>query len=138
MRFGVDVGGTTVKLGVFEGKELKDSFSITTTKDTLFDDIRDAIKAYTDDIEFIGFGVPGHVVNNYIYNLPNIGITNFDLNEYMKINFPGIRFASTNDANAAALGEQIADGKYSSSYMITLGTGVGGGLIIDNKLIMNA
>ena len=135
MRFGVDVGGTTVKLGVFEGKKLKDSFSITTTKETLFDDIRDAIKAYTDNVEFIGFGFPGHVVNNYIYNLPNIGITNFDLNEYMAKEFPGIRFASTNDANAAALGEQIADGKYASSYMITLGTGVGGGLIIDNKLI---
>ena len=52
MRFGVDVGGTTVKLGVFEGKELKDSFSITTTKETLFDDIKDAIKAYTNNIEF--------------------------------------------------------------------------------------
>ena len=135
MRFGVDVGGTTVKLGVFEGKELIDSFSITTTKETLFDDIKEAIKAYTSDIEFIGFGLPGHVINNYIYNLPNIGIKNFDLNEYMQKEFPGIKFASTNDANAAALGEQIADGKYSSSYMITLGTGVGGGLIIDNKLI---
>ena len=44
MRFGVDVGGTTVKLGVFEGKELIDSFSITTTKETLFDDIKDAIE----------------------------------------------------------------------------------------------
>ena len=135
MRFGVDVGGTTVKLGVFEGKELIDSFSITTTKETLFDDIKDAIKAYSKDIEFIGFGLPGHVINNYIYNLPNIGIKNFDLNEYMEKEFPGIKFASTNDANAAALGEQIADGKYASSYMITLGTGVGGGLIIDNKLI---
>ena len=114
MRFGVDVGGTTVKLGVFEKKELVDTFSITTTKETLFDDIKDAIKAYTDNIEFIGFGLPGHVVNNYIYNLPNIGIKNFDLNEYMNKEFPGIKFASTNDANAAALGEQIADGKYSS------------------------
>lgn len=135
MRFGVDVGGTTVKLGVFEGKELVDTFSINTTKETLFDDIKDAIKAYTNNIEFIGFGLPGHVVNNYIYNLPNIGTKNFDLNEYMAKEFPGIKFASTNDANAAALGEQIADGKYASSYMITLGTGVGGGLIIDNKLI---
>lgn len=135
MRFGVDVGGTTVKLGVFEEGKLIHDFSITTTKETLFNDIKDAIKAYTDNVEFIGFGLPGHVVNNYIYNLPNIGITNYDLNEFMQKEFPGVRFASTNDANAAALGEQIADGKYSSSYMITLGTGVGGGLIIDNKLI---
>ena len=135
MRFGVDVGGTTVKLGVFEEGKLIHDFSITTTKETLFNDIKDAIKAYTDNVEFIGFGLPGHVVNNYIYNLPNIGITNYDLNAFMQKEFPGVRFASTNDANAAALGEQIADGKYASSYMITLGTGVGGGLIIDNKLI---
>ena len=135
MRFGVDVGGTTVKLGVFEEGKLIHDFSITTTKETLFNDIKDAIKAYTDNVEFIGFGLPGHVVNNYVYNLPNIGITNYDLNAFMQKEFPGVRFASTNDANAAALGEQIADGKYASSYMITLGTGVGGGLIIDNKLI---
>ena len=138
MRFGIDVGGTTVKIGVCKDYKVIDSFAIETTKETLFKDIEKAIKAYTNDIEFIGFGLPGHVVNNYIYNLPNIGIKNFDLNEFMKNAFPNVKFASTNDANAAALGEQIHDGKYQSSYMVTLGTGVGGGYISDGKLVQGA
>lgn len=138
MRFGIDVGGTTVKIGVCDNHKVIDSFSIETTKDTLFTDIEKAIKDYTDDIDFIGFGLPGHVVNNFIYNLPNIGITNYDLNKFMAEAFPNIEFASTNDANAAALGEQLHDGKYQSSYMVTLGTGVGGGYIMDGKLVQGA
>ena len=138
MRFGIDVGGTTVKIGVCDNYKVVDSFSIETTKDTLFTDVEKAIKGYTDDIDFIGFGLPGHVVDNYIYNLPNIGIKNFDLNKFMENAFPGIKYASTNDANAAALGEQLYDGKFQSSYMITLGTGVGGGYIADGKLVQGS
>lgn len=140
MRVGIDVGGTTVKIGFAEDFKIVDTLVVKTKKETLFKDVFEALKKYIDEkqikIEAIGIGLPGHVVDNFIYNLPNVGITNVNLyDEYNKY-FKDIPLKSTNDANAAALGEAIGDPDSSkSSYMITLGTGVGGGLVIDGKVI---
>ena len=140
MKVGIDVGGTTVKIGFAEDFKIVDTLVVKTKKETLFKDVFEALKEYIDNnninVETIGIGLPGHVVNNYIYNLPNVGITNVNLyDEYNKY-FKDIPLKSTNDANAAALGEAIGDPDSSkSSYMITLGTGVGGGLVIDGKVI---
>lgn len=140
MRFGVDVGGTTVKIGVVDNYKIIDRYSIKTTKETLFDDICQSIKNYIiekdiKDIEGIGFGIPGNVVNNYIYDMPNVGLKNIDLVKVIGKYFPNVRIASNNDANCAALGETIGDNNYKSSYMITLGTGVGGGYVLDGRVI---
>lgn len=140
MRIGIDVGGTTVKIGIIDNYKIIDSYAIDTKQETLFDDICISVLDYIKknnikNIEGIGFGLPGHVVNNYIYNLPNVGIKNFDLAKKFKEYFPNIKMSSCNDANAAALGEAIADNEASSSYMITLGTGVGGGLVINGRVI---
>lgn len=140
MRFGVDVGGTTVKIGLIDNYKIIDSFIVNTKKETLFKDVCEALKDYIDknniSIEAVGFGLPGHVVDGYIYNLPNVGIKNYDLNAEFKKYFKDIPMTTTNDANAAALGEALADSIIpSSSYMITLGTGVGGGYIINGKVI---
>lgn len=143
IRFGIDVGGTTVKIGVIEDYKFIDHYQIKTNKDTLFKDICLSVKDYMtthniNEIEGIGFGLPGVVKNNYIYLLPNIGIKNFDLANEINKYLPGIKMASNNDANVAALGEAINDNNTSSSYMITLGTGVGGGLVIDGHVIEGA
>lgn len=143
MRFGIDVGGTTVKIGLVDNNQVIDSYQIKTKKETLFDDVCNSVKEYiknnkVDNVEFIGFGLPGNVIDNYIYNLPNVGIKNVNLKEIVFKYFPNIKMASTNDANAAALGEVLHDNKYKSSYMITLGTGVGGGLVIDGRVIDGA
>lgn len=140
MRIGIDVGGTTVKIGIVDNYKVIDSYAIPTKQETLFDDICLSVLDYINnhninDIEGIGFGLPGHVVNNYIYNLPNVGIKNFDLEKKFKEYFPNVKMASCNDANAAALGEALADNSSSSSYMITLGTGVGGGLVLNGKVV---
>lgn len=139
MRFGVDVGGTTVKIGVCEDKKVVDTFVVKTTKENLFKDVCEGINEYAKKhngkVEIVGFGIPGVVINNLIINMPNIGLTNVDLNEVAKEYFPNAKIASTNDANAAALGEALVGSKSSSSYMVTLGTGVGGGYIIDDKVI---
>ena len=140
MRIGIDVGGTTVKIGIIDDKKIIDSFVVETKKETLFVDVCEAVKEYLADksyqIEFIGFGLPGHVVNGFIYNLPNVGIRNVDLKKIVKKHFPGVCMQTTNDANAAALGEAIADTNMpKSSYMITLGTGVGGGYVYDYKVV---
>ena len=139
MRFGVDVGGTTVKIGVCEDYKVVDTFVVKTTKENLFKDVCEGVINYAKEkngtIDFVGFGIPGVVMDNKIVNMPNIGLTNVDLNEIGKKYFPNAKIASTNDANAAALGEALVGEKSSSSYMVTLGTGVGGGYIINDKVI---
>lgn len=140
MRFGVDIGGTSIKIGLVDNYEILDSYSIPTKKDTLFDDICNSILDYMkknniDNIEGIGFGVPGGVKNNYINKLDNVGISNVDIEKIVRKYFPNIKIASSNDANVAALGESLKGEKSESSYMVTLGTGVGGGYIIDGKVI---
>ncbi len=134
MRLGIDVGGTTVKIGLVENKEIIKSFAIPTRKETLFKDIYEAVKDYPN-IEFIGLGFPGMVQDNFIVNLPNIGIKNVDINKEFGKYFPNIKVLSTNDANAAALGETIKASKFKSTYFITLGTGVGGGYVYNNSLV---
>lgn len=143
MIFGIDVGGTTVKIGIVEENQLIDKYEIETKKDTLFKDISLFIKDYLkkkniQNIEGIGFGLPGNVVNNYIYNLPNIGIQNIDIEKEMSIYFPNVKVLSQNDANVAALGEMLYHNEYQSACMITLGTGVGGGIVLDGKVVEGA
>ena len=134
MRIGIDVGGTTVKIGYVDNHEIINKFEIKTNKDTLFSDIYNAIKD-CKDVEFIGFGFPGHVKDNYIDVLPNVGISNVDVAKEFGKYFKGVKILCTNDANAAALGEVIAANKYKSSYFVTLGTGVGGGYIYNGKIV---
>jgi glucokinase len=139
MRFGVDVGGATVKIGVCEDYKVVDTFVVETTKENLFKDVCEGVVNYAKEhngtIDFVGFGIPGVVIDNLIVNMPNIGLTNVNLNDVAKKYFPNAKIASTNDANAAALGDALVGEKSSSCYMVTLGTGVGGGYIIDDKVI---
>lgn len=138
MRLGIDIGGTSVKIGVIDNYKIIDSYSIPTIKETLFDDIFTSINEYRlynhIEIEGIGFGIPGNVENNYIYNMPNIGLKDIDIKKLSSKYFPNINIYSSNDANCAALGEHINNPKYHSSYLLTLGTGVGGGAIINDKI----
>lgn len=135
MRFGIDVGGMTVKIGLVEGTTIKDKFAIQTRKNTFFADIADAIKKYMienklefSSLEGIGFGLPGVVKDNKVDFLPNVGIRNIDLVYEMQKYFPKTKIASCNDANAAALGESKIQELHNTVF-ITLGTGVGGGII---------
>ena len=140
MRVGIDVGGTTVKIGFIEDYKIIYRLVVETKKDTLFDDIFGAIKSFVKekdiDISEIGFGLPGHVSGTYIDKLPNIGIYDLDIAPIANKYFPNVNIYTTNDANAAALGELLNDkDDVKSAYMITLGTGVGGGLVINSKVI---
>lgn len=140
MRCGVDVGGTTVKIGFINDNKIIYKYEIDTKSDTLFSDIFNSIileiKKYNiniDDLGQIGFGIPGNVVNNYINKMPNVGIENIDLNKIAK-EYTKTIIKSSNDANCAALGEAIYN-NINSAYFITLGTGVGGGLVLNGKVI---
>lgn len=140
MKFGIDVGGTTVKIGLVDQNRILEKFEIPTKKETLFKDIAEFIKDYVDkkhitQLSGIGFGLPGNVIHNYIYNLPNIGIKNVSLEEEIHKYIPDVVISAQNDANVAALGEMLYHDEYKNACMLTLGTGVGCGIVLDGKVL---
>lgn len=144
---GVDLGGTSIKVGVVSksGKIVKK-----TAVETLADQgpkvvieqikkgIRQVSTEYKKQIQAIGIGSPG-VVNakkGTVENPPNLpGWGKVNLGKILEKEF-GLPVMVENDANAAAIGELIfgAGKKFSDFIMVTLGTGVGGGLILKDKL----
>jgi glucokinase len=149
--FGVDIGGTTVKIGLvsYETNKLLDKFEIvTSTKnngDAILPDVVAAIKNYCNekqidykDIKGIGLGVPGAVSNGVVNKCINLGwgVKNVVKDFKELLGFETI-VECDNDANCAALGEMLCgdDSTYHSAIMLTLGTGVGGGIILNGKPI---
>ena len=152
--FGIDIGGTTVKLGLFstEGVLLEKWEIPTRTEnhgDLILSDVADSIRAKmtekgisADQIEGLGMGVPGPVGSDFtVYKCINLGWGVFNLKETMNRLLPEIpNVAAGNDANVATLGELwMGGGKgYDSAVMFTLGTGVGGGVVINGKIVAGA
>lgn len=147
--FGVDVGGTTIKMGLFDaGGKLEDKWEIPTdTSDNgsnILKDISKAVKAKIaekniseDDVEGIGIGIPGPVNSQGVVNhCVNLGWGVVPVERELSA-LSGLKVMAGNDANVAAMGEAfIGAGKDAeSSAMITLGTGVGAGIIIDGKIL---
>lgn len=147
--FGVDLGGTTVKMGLFNEKgEVLDKWEIVTVKDNngarILPDIAESIKNKIDEknlgreeIIGVGIGVPGPVDSKgTIYKAANLGWDVFNVSETLG-SLVGLPVRTGNDANVAALGEMwMGGGKgFDSLVMVTLGTGVGGGVIIEGKLL---
>ena len=148
--FGIDVGGTTVKLGLFStAGELLDKWEITTRTENfgenILSDICEAMEARLaekeislDDIEGVGIGLPGPITNDgTVLQCVNLGWGTFNVEEKLSEMFRGIKVKAGNDANVAALGEAWQGGgkDYDDIVMITLGTGVGGGVIINGKIL---
>jgi len=142
--FGIDVGGTSVKLGIFNKKlELLTSASILTS-DNLFECIFAQIKkmcedrgALIKDIKSIGIALPGPVDSSgIVHGLTNLGYETFDGKKLFNEKFAGIPTFALNDANAAALGEYtLLPKKIKDVVFVTLGTGVGGGIISNGHLL---
>ena len=147
--FGVDIGGTTIKMGFFEtdGK-LLDKWEIKTNTENKGENIlSDIAKAVDnklaqegiskDDVQGIGVGVPGPVNSKGVVNrCVNLGWGVLDVAAELSA-LTGIDVKAGNDANVAALGEMWKGGAEGSSdvIMVTLGTGVGGGIIVDGKIV---
>ena len=147
--FGVDVGGTTVKMGLFtvEG-ELLDKWEIKTrTQENgkyVLPDIADSIKAKTAeknidsaDVTGVGIGVPGPVKEDgTVLKCVNLGWGIINVEDELKA-LVGYPVKAGNDANVAALGEMWQGGGkgHSNLVMVTLGTGVGGGIILNGKML---
>ncbi len=146
---GLDLGGTFVKGGIVDEKgNIIVADKIPTGKEREYceiaEDMANLVKTLTkkaglsiEDIVAVGIGSPGTIdsKNGVIYYSNNIAWSNVPLCKEIEKNL-GKKAYVTNDANAAALGESWvgAGKKYNSIVFITLGTGVGGGVIIDGKL----
>ena len=147
--FGVDVGGTTVKMGYFdiEGNLIEKWEIPTRTEDkgvNIIPDIAGSIlvKLAQKDIDKkevagVGIGVPGPVKEDgTVLVAVNLGWDKRNTNEQLE-DLLGIPVKTANDANVAALGEMWRGGGqgYEDVVAVTLGTGVGGGVIIGGKVI---
>lgn len=150
--FGVDIGGTTVKLGLFRTDgTLLDKWEIPTrTEDDgahILPDVAEAIKGKIaekaidpSDVQGIGVGVPGPVTpEGIVRKCVNLGWGVFNVEDTLS-ELTGYLVKAGNDANVAALGEMWQGaGKGSENIvMVTLGTGVGGGVIIGGHVVAGA
>ena len=149
--YGVDLGGTTVKMGLFEqGGTLLDKWEIDTDVSgggrNIPHDVGRSIKADMNKHSFaredylgVGIGIPGQVWEDGTANAVNLGWDHLPLLNELQ-DMTGLRAVGGNDANVAAMGEYwMGGGKgYRSLVLVTLGTGVGGGIIVDGKCLVGA
>lgn len=147
---GVDIGGTNLKAGVVDGQGSIISESSVPTgadrpQDVVLGDIMGAVMTSIEgagisvkEIRAAGMGSPGMIDSEkgiVIYN-NNLGWKDFHIGEKMSASF-GIPVRLENDADAAALGEVVAGSAKGakSAMIITLGTGVGSGYVVDEKIV---
>lgn len=150
--FGVDVGGTTIKMGLFDTQgNVLDKWEIKTRTENqgvnVLPDIAEAInKKMTEksidktDVVGVGIGVPGPVdAKGVVHKCVNLGWGVLNVNEELGklVDMP---VKGGNDANVAALGEMWKGGGqgFESIVVVTLGTGVGGGIIMDGEILTGA
>jgi glucokinase len=147
--FGIDVGGTTVKLGLFTAAGvLLEKWEIPTRTQEggrfILPDIASAIRQKISSLPWrsailgVGIGVPGPVQKNGVVNrCVNLGWGVFNVADSLSFLLDGLTVRAANDANTAALGEMWQGGGKGCSnvVMVTLGTGVGGGVILDGQIL---
>jgi glucokinase len=143
---GIDLGGTTIKFGLFSNEiKLLDTWFITTPSKDVIKGVNEEVSRYlttknieTTDLLGIGLAVASPVKNGVSIHFSNVNIpdgTNISKEIYSYFNSQ-FKVVVANDANAAAYGEYShANIKSDNAVFLTLGTGTGGGLIINGKLV---
>lgn len=148
--FGVDIGGTTVKMGLFDRDGcVLDKWEIPTVKDNegaaILPDVAESIRAKMQekgiderDIAGIGVGAPGAVDDRgtLVSGAVNLGWGVFNIPKVLNA-YLDVPVKAANDANVAAFGEMWQGGGkgYDDMVAVTLGTGVGGGIIVGGRII---
>lgn len=146
--FGVDIGGTAVKMGLVdeEGVLLKDAeFPSPKDPDAMFGEIAGQIAGILKEFPDarcvgIGVGVPGPVPDHaHVHGCVNLGWGEVNVAEGLRVR-TGLPVLVENDANLAAFGEmwQGAGRCHRNLVMLTVGTGVGGGVIADGRIVTGA
>ncbi|MCI8615781.1 ROK family protein [Parablautia intestinalis] len=150
--FGVDIGGTTVKLGFFDVEgTLLDKWEIPTrTQDNgsyILPDIAKSIQEKMEEkqvdaseVAGVGVGAPGPIDSEgVVHKAVNLGWDTFSIKDTLE-DILHVPVKAGNDANVAALGEMWKGGGQGSRNLIvvTLGTGVGGGIIVEGRVLTGA
>ena len=149
---GVDLGGTNLRAAAINesGRQLNRHSIATPNNDGSREDIVAAIvtlickvrdQVGTGDLQGVGIGVPGYIQmdTGVVIGSANLPFTDFPIRDDIQKQL-GIPILLENDANAAALGEHwIGAGKgVNNLFLLTLGTGIGGGIIVDGKVLRGA
>ena len=150
-RIGIDLGGTNIAVGVVDDNykiigEAKIKTNAPRPADEICDDIANAVnmaisnaKITMDDIGFVGIGAPGSInpITGIIGFSNNLGFENTPIVKMLEDRL-NKKVIIDNDANAAAVGEMLAGAGVGCNNIVavTLGTGVGGGTIIDGKMLL--
>ncbi|MCR5484601.1 MAG: ROK family protein [Clostridiales bacterium] len=151
-RLGVDLGGTNIAVGVVDDETMKIigrgkmKTNLPRSAGPIFDDMASACLMAVndaglklDDISVIGIGAPGTINKNtgIIEFSNNFDFKKVPARDMLSERLGGKTVYIDNDANCAALGEAVAGAGHgvSSFVAITLGTGVGSGIVIDGKLV---
>ena len=132
---GVDLGGSNLRVALIQDnkilKYLKEKTS--SDKQKLLDLMSGLIKGLMDkDLKGIGVASPGPLANGIIKNPPNICLKNFNLKQYLQTKFKK-KVEIANDASCVALAEARLGSKKKNFFILTLGTGIGGGIIINGE-----
>ncbi|MCI9269756.1 MAG: ROK family glucokinase [Dorea sp.] len=149
--FGVDVGGTTVKMGLFSTEgDILDKWEIPTRTENegeavLPDTAESVLQKMKEkgiasvDVEGVGIGIPAPVTaEGIVKDSANVGWKYKEVKRELEELLGGIKVRAGNDANVAALGEMwLGAGKGEKNLiMVTLGTGVGGGIVIGGQMLV--
>lgn len=146
MKIGIDLGGSHIAIGVIDDKgyivEKIEKRLLSKDKKNIKETIENYIIKNTNElmskykIKEIGIAVPGTIKDGIILKSVNLGVSNYNIIDNLKkeINLP---IKIRNDAKCAAIAENKIGAlkDYSRSIFLTLGTGIGGAVIINNKLL---
>ncbi len=149
MYIGIDIGGMSIKAGIVNDKgEIVEKRSVITPLDGNDSFMKGVLKAIElvleaaqinkEKVKSIGIGYPGSVdrESGILLFANNIPGKDIKIKEFLQKEFGKIPVNVENDANCAALGEYYANGAEGDFIFVTLGTGIGGGIVIGKKLYL--
>ena len=132
----VDIGGTHIRFAIIKNNKIFNFIKKETPKnkkDILKELVGYIEKSINKNTKAIGISCAGVIKNNVITNSPNLPLKNVNIKKYLQQKFKK-RFEIENDANCAALAESRFGIKKKNFLVMTLGTGIGGGIIINKEL----
>lgn len=146
IRIGIDLGGSHVSVGVVDNdftvtKQYEKDFTVEEKKDLINVAIEYIIHTVNNlkgvySFSKIGIGMAGTIKDGIIITSPNIGIINFDIKKMLEDN-TGVEVNISNDAMCAAIGEYEFSNlkEYEKILFLTLGTGIGGNILLNGKIV---
>jgi predicted NBD/HSP70 family sugar kinase len=131
-----DIGGTNTRCALVENNKIIKFESAKTpkTKKDFLKNISDmAEKFMSKEIKGIGIAFPSIIENGRVKNSKNVSLKNFNLKKYIENKFHK-KCEISNDANCVALAEKYLGCKKKNFFVLTLGTGIGGGIVVNEEL----